>query len=101
MPIRERVASLLAELPDAPQYPSQGATIFIDLERREIGFCIENQPIDTARKRLFNQKEWFDATVFIGPGVAEFSPAFVCVLQVQADRYTAGGRASRDVEYVR
>ena len=72
-----------------------------DLERREIGFCIEDQPVDTARERLFNQKEWFDATVFIGPGVAEFSPAFVCVLQVQADRYTAGGRASRDVEYVR
>ena len=72
-----------------------------DLERREIGFCIEDQSVDTARQRLFNQKEWFDATIFIGPGMTEFSPAFVCVLQVQADRYTAGGRASRDVEYVR
>ena len=36
MPIRDRVAALLAELPAAPQYPSQGATLFIDLERREV-----------------------------------------------------------------
>lgn len=36
MPIRDRVARLLAELPGAPQYPTQGATAFIDLERREV-----------------------------------------------------------------
>jgi aldehyde:ferredoxin oxidoreductase len=36
MPIRERVAALLAELPRTPQYPSQGATLFIDLERRDV-----------------------------------------------------------------
>ena len=36
MPIRDRVARLLAELPDRPQYPTQGATAFVDLERREI-----------------------------------------------------------------
>ena len=35
MAIRERVAALLTELPVAPQYPSQGATLFVDLERRE------------------------------------------------------------------
>src|SRR5262245_9488393 len=35
MPIRARVAALLSEMPAEPQYPSQGATIFIDLERRE------------------------------------------------------------------
>jgi aldehyde:ferredoxin oxidoreductase len=31
-----RVARLLAELPKTPQYPSQGATLFVDLERREV-----------------------------------------------------------------
>ena len=36
MPIRERVARLVAELPLAPQYPTQGATLFVDLERREV-----------------------------------------------------------------
>ena len=36
MGIRERVARLVSELPQAPQYPTQGATVFIDLERREI-----------------------------------------------------------------
>ena len=36
MAIRERVARLLAELPKAPQYPTQGATLFIDLERQEV-----------------------------------------------------------------
>jgi aldehyde:ferredoxin oxidoreductase len=36
MPIRDRVARLVAELPAAPQYPTQGATVFVDLERREV-----------------------------------------------------------------
>jgi aldehyde:ferredoxin oxidoreductase len=35
MAIRERVARLLAEMPGAPQYATQGATVFIDLERSE------------------------------------------------------------------
>lgn len=37
MSARDRVAALLAELPRAPQYPTQGATLFIDLERRDVG----------------------------------------------------------------
>ena len=36
MPIRDRVARLVAEMPQAPQYPTQGATLFVDLERREV-----------------------------------------------------------------
>src|SRR3989339_907000 len=36
MPIRDRVARLLAELPARPQFPTQGATAFVDLERREV-----------------------------------------------------------------
>ena len=35
MGIRERVARLLSEMPRAPVFPSQGATLFVDLERRE------------------------------------------------------------------
>jgi aldehyde:ferredoxin oxidoreductase len=34
--IRDRVARLVAELPNEPQFPTQGATLFIDLERREV-----------------------------------------------------------------
>ena len=34
--IRDRVARLVAELPREPQYPTQGATLFVDLERREV-----------------------------------------------------------------
>ena len=34
--MRDRVARLVAELPQAPQYPTQGSTVFIDLERREV-----------------------------------------------------------------
>jgi aldehyde:ferredoxin oxidoreductase len=34
--IRERVARLVAELPQTPQYPTQGTTVFVDLERREV-----------------------------------------------------------------
>ncbi|MEO5897612.1 MAG: aldehyde ferredoxin oxidoreductase C-terminal domain-containing protein [Vicinamibacterales bacterium] len=36
MAIRDRVDRLVAELPPEPQFPTQGATIFVDLERREI-----------------------------------------------------------------
>jgi aldehyde:ferredoxin oxidoreductase len=36
MSIRERVARLVAELPQEPQFPTQGATIFVDLERRDV-----------------------------------------------------------------
>jgi aldehyde:ferredoxin oxidoreductase len=35
MGIRERVGRLLAEMPRDAQFPSQGATLFVDLERRE------------------------------------------------------------------
>jgi aldehyde:ferredoxin oxidoreductase len=36
MPIRDRVAQLLGELPDRPQFPGQGRTLFVDLARREV-----------------------------------------------------------------
>ena len=36
MPIRDRVARLAAQLPRVPQYPTQGVTLFIDLERRTV-----------------------------------------------------------------
>jgi aldehyde:ferredoxin oxidoreductase len=35
MGIRDRVAALLAGMPSEPQYATQGATLFVDLERRE------------------------------------------------------------------
>jgi aldehyde:ferredoxin oxidoreductase len=36
MSIRDRVAQLLSELPREPQFPTQGATVFIDLETRDV-----------------------------------------------------------------
>jgi aldehyde:ferredoxin oxidoreductase len=36
MSIRDRVARLVSELPREPQYPTQGATVFVDLERRDV-----------------------------------------------------------------
>mgnify|MGYP000303568549 CR=1 FL=1 len=36
MSVRERVAQLLSEMPREPQYPSQGATLFVDLERQTV-----------------------------------------------------------------
>jgi len=36
MSIRDRVAQLLSELPKEPQFPTQGATVFVDLERGEV-----------------------------------------------------------------
>lgn len=36
MAARDRVAKLLGQLPSNPQYPTQGATLFVDLQRREV-----------------------------------------------------------------
>ena len=36
MHIRDRVAQLVTELPQEPQFPTQGATVFVDLERRQV-----------------------------------------------------------------
>ncbi len=36
MSVRDRVARLVAELPQVAQFPTQGGTLFIDLERREV-----------------------------------------------------------------
>lgn len=36
MSIRDRVVRLVSELPQAPQYPTQGATVFVDLECRDV-----------------------------------------------------------------
>jgi aldehyde:ferredoxin oxidoreductase len=36
MSIRDRVARLVAELPQEPQFPTQGSTLFIDLAHREV-----------------------------------------------------------------
>jgi aldehyde:ferredoxin oxidoreductase len=36
MSIRDRVEQLLAEMPKEPQFPTQGATVFVDLERRQV-----------------------------------------------------------------
>jgi aldehyde:ferredoxin oxidoreductase len=36
MPIRDRIARLVAELPRQAQYPTQGVTLFIDLERHDV-----------------------------------------------------------------
>src|SRR5262245_24476962 len=36
MGVRDRVSRLVAELPSEPQFPTQGATMFVDLERREV-----------------------------------------------------------------
>ena len=36
MSVRDRVAQLLSEMPAAPEYPSQGATLFVDLERQSV-----------------------------------------------------------------
>ena len=34
--IEDRVARLLTELPSDPQFPTQGATLFVDLARRQV-----------------------------------------------------------------
>jgi aldehyde:ferredoxin oxidoreductase len=45
MSIRDRVARLMSELPSAPQYQTQGATVFVDLERRDVQRAFTPLPV--------------------------------------------------------
>jgi aldehyde:ferredoxin oxidoreductase len=45
MPARDRVARLVAELPREPQFPTQGATLFVDLERRTVSRSYTPMPV--------------------------------------------------------
>ena len=50
MDIRTKVAQLSARMHDAPQYPTQGAVLFVDLERRE--HFSKYLPVDVLRSFL-------------------------------------------------
>lgn len=50
MAIRERVVRLMGELPAQPQYPTQGAALFVDLERHEVRRAYT--PLSIVRKLL-------------------------------------------------
>src|SRR5258705_7980148 len=41
----------------------------LDTKRGKIGFSIEDQPIDSFAKRLLDQKERFDTSIRVGPGM--------------------------------
>lgn len=73
----------------------------LDTEFGKVVLGIEDQPVSSARKRFFNQKEWFHPAVFVGPGMTQLRPCFVRVLDVQMDRNAARRRTARYVEDVR
>ena len=62
----------------------------LNIEPIEIGFSVEHQTVDSGSEGLIYQKEWLDATIFIGPCVAQFSPTLICVLSFKADRDSVG-----------
>ena len=69
MSIRDRVAQLVAELPQQPQYPTQGATVFVDLERREVtrGFTplrVVNSLLAGRGANMFYLHRLLDETLF-------------------------------------
>lgn len=71
-----------------------------DVESREVGLGIENEPVSAGRKWFANQEERLDATIVVGPGMTQFGPAFVSILRFQEYRYASGRGAARYVEYV-
>jgi len=73
----------------------------LDIKSGEIGLGVEDQPVCTTGKWLFNQKERLHSPVFVGPRVTKFGPTFVCVLEIQTDSHASGGRATRYIKYVR
>lgn len=66
----------------------------IDAEAHKIVLSIKHQPVRTAGKRYFNQKERLHATVFVGPGMAELGPAFIRILCFKVNGNAAGRSAT-------
>ncbi len=72
----------------------------VNIQRREIGISVEDQPVGSCQQWLLKQKEWLNSTIFISPGVAELAPALVCVLHFEIDGNSAGWCAAGCVEDV-
>jgi hypothetical protein len=72
----------------------------LDIDPREIAFRVEDQPVDSRVQMAFDEKERFDATVIIRPGLRERGPAIVCVSYSEINMDAARGPAARRVENV-
>ena len=72
----------------------------VNIQRRKIGFGIEDEPVGSSQQRLLEQEEWLNSSIFIGPCVAQFTPALICVLHFEIDGNSAGRCAARRIEDV-
>ena len=70
----------------------------VQTKRGEIRFSIKNQAIGAIIDRVSNQEEWFDSPIRICPGMTEFGPTLIGVLDLQTDRDAARRRSARRVE---
>ena len=73
----------------------------LDLEFGEVRFSVEDEPVSARLDGLLKQKEWFDAPVFIGPGVAELRPALIRILHFKRDGNGVRGSPAGDIKNVR
>jgi hypothetical protein len=65
-----------------------------DCESGEVGFSIKHQPVSSAGKWFAYQKKGLDSSIIVRPGMAEFGPAFVCILRFQINLDATRGRAA-------
>ena len=73
----------------------------LDLEFGEVRFSVEDEPVSARLNGLLKQKERFDASVFIGPGVAELRPALIHILHFKRDGNRVRGPPARNINNVR
>src|SRR5688572_22320229 len=73
----------------------------IDIKVRKIWVSFEHQPVGAGLQWFTNQEERLDATILVGPCVAQFIPALIGVLCGQTNGDATGGRTTSHVEYVR
>lgn len=73
----------------------------IDVEFGEIVLGVEDEPVGSTRQWFFDKKEGFHPAIFVSPGMTQLGPGFIGVLDVQMDSNAPGGRAARNVKYVR
>ena len=72
----------------------------VNIERRKIGFGIKDEPVGSCQQRLLEQEEWLNSTIFIGPCVAQLTPALISVLHFEGHGNSAGRCAARCIEDV-
>jgi len=90
---------VLKIFPDSEHYADLRIEAF-NVERREIGLRIEDEPVSPGRQWFFKEEKRFNSSFFVRPGVSELFPALITFLTFKIDSYAIRRLAAGRVKNV-